>query len=170
MGNHERRDLLQCQSAKMAMDGPIAAEDQRRVGLVGGIEFVAREKVDARHLELPDIVVLGMKSQQGNGAHRATFAHATRKNKMRERIGSCGLRGANRVDRPGYCVPIFQNCHPERRRAAVARRSRRICVACSGFSANKPQVPPRGLKPLVGMTINKEWHALADYRVPLLDL
>jgi len=39
-GNNERRDLLQHQPAKMAMDGPIAAEDQRRFRLVGGIEFV----------------------------------------------------------------------------------------------------------------------------------
>ena len=83
MGTTRVGNLLQRQSAKMPMDGPVAAEDQRGVGLIGGIEFVAGKEVDARHLELPDVVVLGMKSQQGNGAHRATFAQATMKNKMR---------------------------------------------------------------------------------------
>lgn len=75
-GDDESWDLLQRQPAEMAMDGSIAAENQRRVGLVCRIEFVARKEVDARHLELPDVVIFGMKSQQGNGAHGATFAQA----------------------------------------------------------------------------------------------
>ena len=66
------------------MNGAIAAEDQRRVGLVGGIEFVADKQVDARHLESPDVVLSGDRSKQGNSAHRATFAHASA-NAKRER-------------------------------------------------------------------------------------
>ena len=73
-GDNEGWDLLQRQPAKMAMDGSIPPENQRRVGLVCGIQFVARKKIDARHLELPDVVIVDVKSQQGNSAHGATFA------------------------------------------------------------------------------------------------
>ena len=83
-GNDERWNLLQRQSAEMAMDGAIAAEDQRRVGLVGGIEFVAGKQVDARHLEGPDVMRFGVRSEQGDGAHRATFAQRRRKSKCVE--------------------------------------------------------------------------------------
>ncbi len=59
------------------MNGAVAAKDERRVGLVGGIEFVAGKQVDARHLELPDVVLFGDRSKKGNSAHRATFAHSS---------------------------------------------------------------------------------------------
>ena len=67
----------------MAMDSPVAAENEGCLGLIGGIELVAGKKIDTRQLEGPDVVLLGMRSQQGNGAHRATFAQEVGKNKIR---------------------------------------------------------------------------------------
>jgi len=61
----------------MAMHGAVAAQDERRIGLVGGIEFVADKQVDARHFEGPDVVLSGDRSKQVNSAHRATFAHVS---------------------------------------------------------------------------------------------
>ncbi len=59
------------------MNGAVAAKNERRIGLVGRIEFVAGEQVDTRHLELPDVVLFGDGSKQGNSAHRATFAQTS---------------------------------------------------------------------------------------------
>ena len=81
MWNNERRNLLQRQSAKMAMDGAVAAKDERRVRLVGGIEFVAGEQVHTRQLKSPDVLLFGDRSEKGNGAHGATFAQRCGKNK-----------------------------------------------------------------------------------------
>ena len=80
--NDERRNLFQRQSAEMAMDGAVAAEDERRVGFVGGIEFVAREQVDARQLKLPDMVLFGDRSEKGDSTHRATLAQAAGNSKQ----------------------------------------------------------------------------------------
>jgi hypothetical protein len=46
----------------MTMDSSIPAEDQRRVGLVRGIELVGGKKIDVRHLELPDVVIFDVKA------------------------------------------------------------------------------------------------------------
>ena len=73
--HNQSRNLLERQSAKMTMNGAVAAKDERRIGLVSGIEFVAGEQVDARHFELPDVVLFGDRSKKGNSAHGATFAH-----------------------------------------------------------------------------------------------
>ena len=57
---------LQRQRAEMAMDRAIAAKNQRCIGLVGGIEFVAREDVDARQFKWPDVFLVR------EGRHMAT--------------------------------------------------------------------------------------------------
>ena len=57
----------------MTMHGAVAAKDERRIGLVGGIEFVAGKQVDARYLELPDVVPFSDRSKKGNSAHGAYF-------------------------------------------------------------------------------------------------
>jgi hypothetical protein len=63
------------------MDGSVSAEDQDGVGLVVGVEFVAGENIDARQLELPDVMLFRDGSQQSDGAHRATVAYRKRKAK-----------------------------------------------------------------------------------------
>ncbi len=63
----------------MAVHGPIPAEDQRRVGRVGGIEFIAGKEIDPGQLKWPHMMLSGVWSQQRDGAHRATFAQAPRK-------------------------------------------------------------------------------------------
>jgi uncharacterized protein YdeI (YjbR/CyaY-like superfamily) len=79
--NDQRWDLLLGKAAEMAMDGAVAAEDQRGVRLVGAIEFIAGEKTDARQPKTLQVPRLGIGSEQGDGAHRATVAHQTMKTK-----------------------------------------------------------------------------------------
>ena len=62
------------QAAEMPVDGAVPAEDEHGLRLIGGVELIAGEKVDARQLKGPDVMFPGMRSQQSNGAHRATFA------------------------------------------------------------------------------------------------
>jgi hypothetical protein len=65
----------------MAMDGAIAAEDESRVRLIGGIEFIAGEQVHAWQLKSLDMLFCGDWSEKGNGTHGATFAQAARNSK-----------------------------------------------------------------------------------------
>ena len=53
----------------MTMHRPIAAKDQRGIGLVGGIEFIPGEDADARNLEGADFPLVDERSEDGNGAH-----------------------------------------------------------------------------------------------------
>ena len=84
MGTTKRGNLLERQSAEMTMDGAIAAKNQHRVGLVGGVKLVAGKKIHARQFKGPDVVLFGVRSQQGNGAHGASFAYAAGKTKCVE--------------------------------------------------------------------------------------
>ncbi len=63
------------------MDSAVASEDERCVRLIGGIKFVAGKQVDARQLEALNVMRFGVRSKQGDGAHRATFAQPRRKSK-----------------------------------------------------------------------------------------
>ena len=63
------------------MDRAVAAEDEDGIGLVCGIEFVAGKHVDARQLKTPDIALVGVESQQGNGAHGERVAQRGGKSK-----------------------------------------------------------------------------------------
>ena len=80
-GDDQRRDLFENQAAKMVVHRAIAAEDQRCVRLVGGIELVTGKDVDARQLEGPQVMIFSVRSQQSDGAHRATFAQDAQKAK-----------------------------------------------------------------------------------------
>src|SRR5208283_4867451 len=73
-GNDERRNLLQRQFAEMAMNGAVAAEDERRVRMVCKIEFVAGEQGYARQFKSPDMLFPGDRSEKGDSAHCATLA------------------------------------------------------------------------------------------------
>jgi len=53
----------------MMMERAVSAEDERSIGRVVGIEFVARENVYARYLERPDDFPLRKRSQHGDSAH-----------------------------------------------------------------------------------------------------
>src|SRR5271165_2106187 len=87
-GNDERRNLLQRQSAEMAMNGAVAAEDKRRIRLVCGIEFVAGEQVYARQLKSPDMMFFGDRSEKGDSAHGATLAQEAGNSKSRRMRGA----------------------------------------------------------------------------------
>jgi hypothetical protein len=64
------------------MDGSIAPKDQRRIGLVGGIKFVAGKDVNARQPERADLVLLRDGAQHGNGAHGGKVRTLTRNIKI----------------------------------------------------------------------------------------
>ncbi len=81
-GHNEGGNLLVSQTSEMAVNGAVSAEDEHGFGLIGGVEFVAGEKIDARQLKGPEVMWLGVRSQQSNGAHRVTFAYGREKNKM----------------------------------------------------------------------------------------
>ena len=63
-----------CQAAEMTVYGAVSAKNQDRLRLIGRIEFVAGEKIHALQFEGTDVMFFGVRSQQSNGAHRATFA------------------------------------------------------------------------------------------------
>ena len=79
--NNEGGNLFPHQPAKVTVNGAVAAEDQCGVGLVGGIKFVSGKQIDARQLEGPDVMLFRVRSKQGDGAHRVTFAQERRKSK-----------------------------------------------------------------------------------------
>ncbi len=80
--NDEGGNLFQHQPAQVTVNGAVAAEDECRVGLVGRVKFVSGKQIDARQLEGPDVMLLRVRSKQGDGAHRATFAQQRRKSKV----------------------------------------------------------------------------------------
>jgi hypothetical protein len=70
----QRRNLFGGEAREMSMNGPVTAEDQHGVRPISRIKLIAAEDVDAGMLERSYIVLTGMRSQEGNGAHRVTFA------------------------------------------------------------------------------------------------
>ena len=56
--HRERRRLLQRQRPEMTVKSSVTPENQRRIGLVGGIEFITAKDVHARQLEWPDVLLL----------------------------------------------------------------------------------------------------------------
>ena len=74
----------------------------------------------------------------------------------------CVETSASAPEGTGSAVPIaisFLWCHPERseadRAASGLTKSRDLLFSAHRNAAGEPQVPPRGLKSLVGMTISK---------------
>jgi hypothetical protein len=66
----------------MAMHGAVAAKNQRRVRLIGGVQFIPRKNVNAGQREWPDVVLLRERRQHGNGPHGAKGRIPTQKIKI----------------------------------------------------------------------------------------
>ncbi len=73
-GNDQSWNLFMCKPAEMTVYGAVSAKNQDRLRLVGRIEFVAGEQIHALEFEGAEVMFFGVRSQQSNGAHRATFA------------------------------------------------------------------------------------------------
>ena len=61
----------------MTMHGAVAPKDKGGVGLIGRIEFVAREDIHARRFKLPDVMFLRDRSKEGDSAHGGTVAQGS---------------------------------------------------------------------------------------------